>query len=109
MSESKLLEFFEQANQHDFSILIIDELDMIAGKWSSKKSALDIRISSILLSLIDTTKNAYIIGLTSRLHAIDPSFIRSGRLDDLQEIIIKLPEQRYDILDIVTKSNRTHE
>lgn len=58
----------------------------------------------MLLSLIDTMDNAYIIGLTSRLHAIDPSFIRSGRLDDLQELIIKLPEQRYAILDILTKS-----
>lgn len=86
------------------SILILDDIDMLTGKWTSKKSALDMRISSLLLSLIDQLKDAYIIGLTSRLHAIDPSFLRSGRIDDLKEITIKLPEQRYAILQIVTKS-----
>jgi ATP-dependent 26S proteasome regulatory subunit len=87
------------------SILILDDIDMLMGKWTSKKSGLDMRISSILLSLIDQLKDAYIIGLTSRLHAIDPSFLRSGRLDDLKEITIKLPEQRFAILQIVTKSS----
>lgn len=77
---------------------------MIAGKWTSKKSALDMRISSMLMSLIDNIPNVFVIGLSSRLHAIDPSFTRSGRLDDVQEIIIKLPRQRYEILDIITKS-----
>lgn len=86
------------------SILILDEFDMIAGKLSSKKGSLDMRISSMLMTLIDGSTNVFIIGLSSRLHAVDPSFLRSGRLDDIQEIIIKLPEQRYDILKIITKS-----
>lgn len=86
------------------SILILDEFDMIAGKLTSKKGSLDMRISSMLMSLIDgLNDNVFVIGLSSRLHAVDPSFLRSGRLDDIQEIIIKLPEQRYDILKIITK------
>ncbi|KAI7906746.1 P-loop containing nucleoside triphosphate hydrolase protein [Cokeromyces recurvatus] len=99
----KLANFFKQIKQHSMSILILDELDMIAGKWTSKKSALDIRLASMLMMLIDDLKNAYIIGITSRLHAIDTSFLRSGRLDDLQIMSVKTPKQRYEILNILTK------
>lgn len=88
------------------SILILDELDMIAGFITSKKSGLDMRLSSLLASLIDKMgSNVYVIGLTNRLHAIDPSFLRSGRIDDVREIVVKLPEQRYAILQIVTKGS----
>ena len=86
------------------SILILDEIDMIAGNWTSKKSDLDMRLSSMLMSCVDNLHNAFVIGITSRLHAIEPAFLRSGRLDDLQEIIINSPEQRYGILNIITKS-----
>lgn len=104
VSESTLFNFFNQTKNHAMSILILDEIDMIAGKWTSKKSDLDMRLSSMLMSCIDNMSNAYVIGMTSRLHAIEPAFLRSGRLDDLQEIVINTPEQRYAILAIVTKS-----
>ncbi|CAO3616280.1 unnamed protein product [Mucor hiemalis] len=104
ISELKLETFFRNTDQHKLAILILDELDMIAGTITSKKSGLDMRISSLLASLIDKMgSNVYIIGLSNRLHAIDPSFLRSGRIDDIMEIVIKLPEQRYAILQIVTK------
>ncbi|KAL7316006.1 hypothetical protein PS15m_005155 [Mucor circinelloides] len=104
VSESTLFNFFNQTKNHAMSILILDEIDMIAGKWTSKKSDLDMRLSSMLMSCIDNVSNAYVIGMTSRLHAIEPAFLRSGRLDDLQEIVINTPEQRYAILAIVTKN-----
>lgn len=45
------------------AILVLDEIDIITGKWSSRKSNLDIRISSILMRLIDQSdKNTFIIG-----------------------------------------------
>lgn len=103
-SETKLSKVFERANQDKSSIIILDEIDMIAGKLTSKKASLDMRISSILMSLIDgLNSGVFVMGLTSRLHAVDPSFLRSGRLDDVQEIVIKLPEQRYDVLNIITQ------
>ncbi|KAI9471992.1 MAG: P-loop containing nucleoside triphosphate hydrolase protein [Benjaminiella poitrasii] len=113
MSELKLAEFFKQAKDRPMSILIMDELDMIAGQWTSKKNALDMRLASMLMTMIDQLENAYIIGITSRLHAIDASFLRSGRLDDLQLLNVKTPKQRYDILNILTKrlpfeSNKKH-
>ncbi|CEP08698.1 hypothetical protein [Parasitella parasitica] len=105
VSETKLLRFFHQTKNHSMSIVILDEIDMIAGNWTSKKSDLDMRLSSMLMSCIDNLQNAYVIGITSRLHAIEPAFLRSGRLDDIQEIVINSPQQRYDILDIITKRN----
>ncbi|KAG2201630.1 hypothetical protein INT46_005726 [Mucor plumbeus] len=104
VSESKLFNFFNQTRDHSMSILILDEIDMIAGNWTSKKSDLDMRLSSMLMSCVDNLHNAFVIGITSRLHAIEPAFLRSGRLDDLQEIIINSPEQRYGILNIITKN-----
>lgn len=103
-SETKLSKVFERANQDKSSIIILDEIDMIAGKLTSKKASLDMRISSILMSLIDgLNSGVFVMGLTSRLHAVNPSFLRSGRLDDVQEIIIKLPEQRFEVLNIITQ------
>lgn len=46
-------------------------------------------------------------GLTSRLHAIDPCFLRSGRLDTIHELTFTSPKQRYDVLHILTKSKAT--
>lgn len=45
-------------------------------------------------------------GTTSRLHAIDSRFLRSGRLDIIEEIAIKRPQQRYEILQIITKCKK---
>ncbi|CEG73834.1 hypothetical protein RMATCC62417_09136 [Rhizopus microsporus] len=105
VSEMKLVQLFENVKQHEAAILIIDEIDIISGRASTRKSKLDIRIFSVLLHLIDQLgKNGFIIGTTSRLHAIDPVFIRSGRLDMVVEIATKLPQQRYEILQIITKS-----
>ncbi|KAI8878413.1 AAA-domain-containing protein [Backusella circina FSU 941] len=108
VSEIKLEGFFKQANNHSMSILVIDEVDMISSR--SKKSALDRRISSMLMYLIDQLNQpesnhyVFVIAITSRLHSIDPCFLRSGRLDFIQELIIKLPEQRLSILNIITEN-----
>jgi SpoVK/Ycf46/Vps4 family AAA+-type ATPase len=51
VSERKLESFFKQVNKHPMSILVLDEVDMISSR--SKKSALDRRISSMLMYLID--------------------------------------------------------
>lgn len=43
-------------------------------------------------------------GLTNRLHAINNNLYRSGRLDKIYELNIKKPEQRLQVLKIMTKS-----
>lgn len=63
VSEMKLVQLFENVKQHEAAILIIDEIDIISGRASTRKSKLDIRIFSVLLHLIDQLgKNGFIIG-----------------------------------------------
>lgn len=63
VSEMKLVQFFEKVKQHEAVILIIDEIDIISGRASARKSKLDIRIFSVLLHLIDQLgQNGFIIG-----------------------------------------------
>ncbi|KAL0097019.1 P-loop containing nucleoside triphosphate hydrolase protein [Phycomyces blakesleeanus] len=108
-SEAKLKGLFDTALQHRLSILILDEIDMLAGTLDHKKTGLDSRLGSLLLSLIDKINQpnddhlVYIIGITSRLHAVDPCFLRSGRLDKVEEIVIKDAKQRYEILLVLTQ------
>ncbi|KAG2214735.1 hypothetical protein INT45_013790 [Circinella minor] len=104
-TETKLLRVFNDIKQN--SIVILDEIDLLAGKLKGKKGDLDVRIASMLLSILDNLNQKepfiYIIGLTSRLHAIDDSFLRAGRLDDVQEVLIKTSQSRREILDIMTQ------
>ncbi|KAI9269269.1 P-loop containing nucleoside triphosphate hydrolase protein [Phascolomyces articulosus] len=104
-SEAKLLRVFNDIKQD--SIVILDEIDLLAGSLKGKKGDLDVRIASMLLSILDRLNQKspfiYIIGLTSRLHAMDSSFLRAGRLDDVQEILIKTPQSRREILEIMTQ------
>ncbi|CAO3645125.1 unnamed protein product [Cunninghamella blakesleeana] len=105
-SEKKLQSTFEQPkkNGNDLALIIIDELDMVAPNLTKNKSGLDTRILSTLLSCIDNLPpNQFIIGLTNRLHAIDPCVLRSGRLDLRYELLVKLPSQRYSILEVLTE------
>ncbi|CAO3622952.1 unnamed protein product [Cunninghamella echinulata] len=105
LSEKKLQTTFEIAkNGNDLALIIIDELDMVAPKLTKNKSGLDTRILSTLLSCIDQlSPHLFIIGITNRLHAIDPCVLRSGRLDHRYELVVKLPSQKYSILEILTK------
>ncbi|KAI9029876.1 P-loop containing nucleoside triphosphate hydrolase protein [Phycomyces nitens] len=108
-SEAKLKGLFDTALQHKLSILILDEIDMLAGTLDHKKTGLDSRLGSLLLSLIDRINQpdddhlVYVVGITSRLHAVDPCFLRSGRLDKVEEIVIKDAKQRLEILIILAQ------
>ncbi|RUS19109.1 hypothetical protein BC937DRAFT_87980 [Endogone sp. FLAS-F59071] len=63
----------------------------------------------MLVSIVDSLNTdpsvgqVFVIGTTNRLHAVDPSLIRSGRLDRIFELIIKSPAQRLQILNILTQ------
>ena len=122
-SEKKLLRLFDDIDQD--SIVILDEIDLLAGSLKGKKGDLDVRMASALMSILDRLNQArpfvYVIGnktvhfkfyssyshcfvgLTSRLHAIDPCFLRAGRLDDVVEMNVKTAQARREILDIMTQ------
>ncbi|KAF9573770.1 hypothetical protein EC968_008049 [Mortierella alpina] len=90
------------------SILILDEIDMIASKRTSRKGV-EAKLFATLLHLVDSINlNAagskiFIIALTNRLHAVDSSLTRSGRLDKVFDLHLKGVEQRLQVLKIVSK------
>ncbi|KAG0057378.1 hypothetical protein BGZ83_010837 [Gryganskiella cystojenkinii] len=90
------------------SILILDEVDMIASGRSSRKGV-EAKLFATLLHLIDSinmrpeSNKIFIIALTNRPHAVDTSLVRSGRLDKIFDLHLKGVEQRRLVLDILTK------
>lgn len=68
-SEAKLLKLFKSAQQHPFSIVILDELDLLAVRLAGKKSDLDIRVAATLKDILDNVNthdsqhSVYVIGI----------------------------------------------
>ncbi|RUS19108.1 hypothetical protein BC937DRAFT_87980 [Endogone sp. FLAS-F59071] len=108
-SENRLRSSFSSAQQrHAVSLVILEEIDILAN-LSSRQTSVEARIFSMLVSIVDSLNTdpsvgqVFVIGTTNRLHAVDPSLIRSGRLDRIFELIIKSPAQRLQILNILTQ------
>ena len=107
-SESNLRKCFEEAEKHAPSIIFIDEIDCLIPNY---KTNFDIgvheqRVQSQLLVLLDgmvRKTNCIIIGATSRLHSINPSFRRFGRFDNEIELPFPNQDERHSILKIITK------
>ncbi|KAG0011385.1 hypothetical protein BGZ80_000724 [Entomortierella chlamydospora] len=90
------------------SILILDEVDMIASGRASRKGV-EAKLFATLLNLIDainmrpTGSKVFVIALTNRLHAVDASLVRSGRLDKVFDLHLKGVHQRLQVLQILSK------
>ncbi|KAI9139500.1 P-loop containing nucleoside triphosphate hydrolase protein [Paraphysoderma sedebokerense] len=106
-SERRLFSVFHNSFIKVPRIIILDELDMIAGKTSNdmtKNTGLESRVQSLFLSLLDSVNcekgiaPLFIIGLTNRLHALDPRITRPGRLDEIFEIPNLSADGRYQVL-----------
>ncbi|KAG0351575.1 hypothetical protein BG005_008934 [Podila minutissima] len=95
-------------SRHKASILILDEVDMIASGRASRKGV-EAKLFATLLNLIDSINldasghKIVVIALTNRLHAVDSSLIRSGRLDKVFDLHLKGVEQRLRVLEILSK------
>ncbi|KAF8970039.1 hypothetical protein BGZ46_010574, partial [Entomortierella lignicola] len=90
------------------SILILDEVDMIASGRASRRGV-EAKLFATLLNLVDsinmhpTGSRVFVIALTNRLYAIDTSLVRSGRLDKVFDLHLKGVDQRLRVLEIVSK------
>ncbi|OZJ05092.1 hypothetical protein BZG36_01371 [Bifiguratus adelaidae] len=108
-SERRLQKLFKACDSHPMSIIVLDEIDVIASKSAAAGGELEAKVYSTLIELIDSlnavdsTSFAMVIALTSRKASIDAKLLRSGRLDAHYELRIKSPEQRYQVLTIVAK------
>ncbi|KAF9429780.1 hypothetical protein BGZ94_009548, partial [Podila epigama] len=98
--------FVTLTSQYKTSILILDEIDMIASGRASRKGV-EAKLFATLLHLIDSINlnpggnKVVVIALTNRPHAVDPSLTRSGRLDKVFDLHLKGVEQRLQVLNIL--------
>jgi len=102
-TETNLREIFHEAGHHTPSIILIDELDVIAPKRSEGGSPTTMRMVSQLLTLLDglqKIEGVIVVGTTNRLDAVDPATRRPGRFD--REIFFGPPDSagRLEILHI---------
>lgn len=106
-TETNLREIFHEAGHHTPSIILIDELDVIAPKRSEGGSPTTMRMVSQLLTLLDGLKKmegVIVIGTTNRLDSVDPATRRPGRFD--REIFFGPPDGagRLEILRIHSRT-----
>ncbi|CAF4232731.1 unnamed protein product, partial [Rotaria sordida] len=89
------------------AIIFIDELDAIAPEREKTYGAVERRIVSQLLTLMDGLKqrsHVIVMAATNRPNSIDPALRRFGRFD--REIDLSIPDAvgRLEILRIHTKN-----
>lgn len=92
-------------NPSSKKIVILDEIDSIAGKLPNTiANGVEFRVASVLRKCLDTT-SALLIGITSRPDIIDPSMTRSGRFCSTVHVGISTMEQRSFLLkEIIPES-----
>ena len=92
-TETNLREIFHEASHHSPSIILIDELDVIAPKRGETGSFTTTRTVSQLLTLLDgleKMEGVVVIGTTNRIDSVDPATRRPGRFD--REIFLAPPD-----------------
>lgn len=102
-SEAKIRQLFKKAHEKSPCLIIIDHVDILAGKRENSSRELDKRLLYQLANCMDDVhKNSnadiIVIGMTNDITSIDPSMRRFGRFG--YEIKINIPDEkgRYDIL-----------
>ncbi|EMA59848.1 AAA family ATPase [Halorubrum lipolyticum] len=107
-SEERLRDAFAEATTEAPSLLILDELDAVAGDRARGGEG-EGRLVGQLLSLLDDLDDGapvMAVGTTNDVDAIDPALRRPGRFD--REIEIGVPDRdgRKEILEVHTRGLR---
>jgi transitional endoplasmic reticulum ATPase len=92
-TEANLRSLFSEASHHAPSLIIIDEIDVIATSRGRLASQGDIRATTQLLSLLDgldQVDGVVVLATTNRIDSIDEAFRRPGRFDE--EIYVGPPD-----------------
>ena len=113
-SEARLRSLFAEASAAAPALILLDEVDAIAGKRDDAGKAMEARIVAQLQTCMDDLsqlwktkgKAVIVLGATNRPEVIEPALRRSGRFD--REIGLGIPdlEGREAILRILTRSLR---
>lgn len=92
-TEANLRSLFNEAAHHAPTLIIIDEIDVIATSRGRLASQGDIRATTQLLSLLDgldQIDGVVVLATTNRVDAVDEAFRRPGRFDE--EIYVGPPD-----------------
>lgn len=105
-SEENLRKVFDEAQQNQPSIIMIDEIDSIAPKREEVQGEVERRVVATLLTQMDGLKDrgkVVVIAATNRPDSLDEALRRGGRFD--REIEIGIPDARgrLEILQIHTR------
>ena len=105
-TEANLRSLFNEAAHHAPSLIIIDEIDVLATSRERLASQGDIRAATQLLSLMDGLEEVdgvVVMATTNRVEAIDEAFRRPGRFDEEIYVGPPGPVERREILAIHTR------
>ena len=115
-SEAAWRDVFNDLEENQPAILMIDEIDALMGDRNGYAETTNNSSTSTVAQLLQSIDNlektnarVWIIGTTNRPNAIDPAIKRSGRLGDMIEI--KRPDEHAckEILDLYIKDKNVSE
>ena len=105
-TEANLRSLFNEAAHHAPTLVVIDEIDVIATSRSRLASQADIRATTQLLTLmdgLDQVDGVVVLATTNRVDAIDEAFRRPGRFDEELYVGPPDPPARREILSVHTR------
>lgn len=105
-SEKHVREIFKKARQVSPSIIFFDEFDSISKqRGHSVSDATEKVVNQLLTELdgIEELERVMVIAATNRKDLIDPSILRSGRIDGHVELGMPDKKTREKILDVHTR------
>ena len=105
-TEANLRSLFNEAAHHAPTLIIIDEIDVLATSRRRLASQGDIRATTQLLTLmdgLDEVDGVAVLATTNRIDAVDEAFRRPGRLDHEIYVGPPGPEARREILAVHTR------
>jgi len=102
-------DLFEMAEEHEPSIIFIDEIDAIASKRTESKTSGDAEVQRTMMQLLSNMDgfedrgNIRIIAATNRFDMLDEAILRPGRFDRLIEVPKPDEDARAKIFEIHTR------
>ena len=108
-------DLFQLAEDHEPSIIFIDEVDAIASKRTDSKTSGDAEVQRTMMQLLsdmdgfEERGNIRIIAATNRFDMLDEAILRPGRFDRLIEVPKPVEEAREQIFRIHTRDMNVSE
>lgn len=104
-SESEMDKYFEQIKHFQPAVVIIDQIDVLAPIPSSTTTDLERRLTERLINNLAQLEGTQIvlIGTCESVELVHPLIKGYGRFEVEISIPVPTPEDRYDILEVITR------